>query len=274
MRTRERKRKPELKRTAPLRAWSGILNGSAEEAVADQTKNVTKNGIKNRTKTGHAGPAAGGGKASREDPISRGVNLGYKVVEDYVRRGRESAQSRGAMDAAVGVTTDLQKLTERMFQYASDFAGVWLEMLQRLTTEGMTARAASSEPATDGAEVPETAVPSPPIVDRPPTSGGHGFSLDVDATRRVEVSLDLRAPETVSVPLDVLALRSDGPEEHRLTDVRLDVSESDHRIVVRLRVPDAQPAGTYHGLVIDRQTNIPRGTLSVRIPARSGPPSP
>ncbi len=36
-------------------------------------------------------------------------------------------------------------------------------------------------------------------------------------------------------------------------------------LILRLVVPDDQPAGIYNGLVIDAASNRPVGTLSVRI---------
>jgi hypothetical protein len=36
--------------------------------------------------------------------------------------------------------------------------------------------------------------------------------------------------------------------------------------VIRIRIPRDQPAGTYGGIVIDAATNVPIGTIQVRIP--------
>src|SRR5205823_14082767 len=66
---KERIKRPKLERTEPIRSWSALL------------------GV----------PGAGGGdgrapgSASLEGVVSRSVELGYRVVEDYLRQGQRVA---------------------------------------------------------------------------------------------------------------------------------------------------------------------------------------
>src|SRR4029453_18205911 len=71
----KRVKRPRLDRTRPMRSWSTLLGVPAGT---------------NRTSPAPEGrPQAG-------DVIARSVELGYRVVDDYIREGRKGDGRRGA----------------------------------------------------------------------------------------------------------------------------------------------------------------------------------
>src|SRR5580698_1864216 len=113
-------KKPDLDRREPIRAFGGVFGPSGEDRAARESSTKESSG-------------KGAAQSSGTDPVSRGVDLGYRVIDQYMRQGQAFAQagwplgSKGAPAAA-----DPQKLTERMYQYASDLASVWFEYAQTM----------------------------------------------------------------------------------------------------------------------------------------------
>jgi hypothetical protein len=93
-----------------------------------------------------------------------------------------------------------------------------------------------------------------------------GLTLDIQSARRVEVSVDLR-PRSSGLPLVVHDLRAPEADKPRLTGVTIEGQPDEERLCLRLRVPEEHPPGIYSGLILDEQTSLPRGTLTVRIPS-------
>jgi hypothetical protein len=235
--SKDRVTRPEPARTQPIRSWTGALFGLS--------------------------PPAGGGDRPEagplEDVVARSVELGYRVVDDYLREGQRVAERMGGggfrADALVG---DVQQLTARMARYASDFMEVWFQFVELATAGSIFRRdpgALGGQPAPNGAPRPE---PAPAAAAQPPAGR---VRLAVDASQPTEVALDLRA-DAAGRRLVVQSLRA---TDHlpRLTEVAL-ASDGDGP-VLRIRVPPGHPAGVYHGVVVDEQTNTPAGTLSVRV---------
>jgi len=232
-----RKTRPALDRTRPDRSWSPLLGaGTDAEAIPDGRK-----------------------QPRLQDAISRSVDVGYRVVDDYIKQGQRAAQrlSEGKLTAEV-MASEVQDLSGRIARYASDFFGAWVELLE-LATAGSAARQAAA-----------TTTESPSATSQPPPSRSTSERLQVEvaASRPVEVSLDLR-PERVTGTLRPHALRSTDPRKPRLTDLTIHPSDGGGAPVLRIGIPDAQPAGTYEGLLIDEATNRPVG--SVRVVLRAAP---
>src|ERR1700691_5129885 len=80
----ERRTKPALDRYEPNRMFAGVFGPSV-------------NGI------GSAGGQAPARQASPGDPVSRGVDVGYRVIDEYMRQGQAFAKTiwpAGASGAA------------------------------------------------------------------------------------------------------------------------------------------------------------------------------
>src|SRR5438093_275826 len=87
--------------------------------------------------------------------------------------------------------------------------------------------------------------------------------LEVVTSRVVTVSVEL-APEAATRPATAHALRSADQDKPRLTEVSLR-PDAGGPAVLRVCVPDDQPAGVYSGLVVDDEASRLVGTINVRI---------
>jgi hypothetical protein len=225
MSTNDRITRPSLPRREPHRAWSGT-NGASGAA----------------------------------DIVSRAVDLGYRVVDEYIRQGQRAAERLGArapMADAPG--RDVQELAVRMAQYTSDAFVVWLEFVNAAlggsaTTNG---RHAASPAMPRGWESVAAAPASRPLRVR----------LDVTAPGAVETTLDL-APEASGRALTVQALRAADPAKPRLTDVRIVAGDRDEPATLVVRIPDDQPPDLYSGIVVDAETGRLAGTVTIRVVER------
>ena len=201
------------------------------------------------------------------DVISRSVDLGYRIVDEYVRQGQMAAQrlnDRSYGPAAVG--DDARELATRMAQYASDFTAIWVELMQAVAT------GASGWPMPQASEFTPSARDSKGSETSPATfasSGGDEANLTrvrvvVTSRHPTEVSLDLR-PHLTARRLMVQSLREVDPSKPRMSDVAIEGCRGDEPITLRIGVPTSQPAGVYSGLIIDEETSQPVGTVSLRI---------
>jgi hypothetical protein len=228
--------------------------------------------------TGRAAPPAG-------DPISRGVDLGYRVIDAYMREGQKAAQrmwSPYTGSAAPGA--DVQQRLTAMFRQTADLASMWFDLSQAFGLPGVgggqvpgsvVAGPFSSGrqpgPAPDAARAPEPGpAPGPgpaPEPDRGPERGiveEHPATLTVElhSPQPAEVSIDLR-PRSAGIPLRVHDLRDVDPDKPRLRGATVVATPDGVRIHVQ--VPADQPPGVYSGVILDERTSLPRGVLTVRV---------
>jgi hypothetical protein len=248
----KRRTRPRLARTQPVRSWPTLLGPQGDEPPAPP--NAT----------------AGKARPRLEDAITRSVELGYRVVDDYIQQGQRAAQrlNEGKLTAEV-VASEAQELSGRIARYASDFFGAWVELLE-LAAVGSATRQGAPVGANGAAAAAPPASPAPAA--RPPAGrapAGPSMRVEVIAARPVEVAIDVR-PERVSGPLRAHALRSADPRKPRLTDVSIRIDPGESVPVLRIGVPDDHPAGAYEGLVLDETTNRPVG--SVRLVLAAPPP--
>jgi hypothetical protein len=262
----ERLHRPEPERRGPIRGgWLGLFGPPL--GAADSASKAS-------------GPPEGGaaGGASLNDAVARAVDLGYRVVDDYIRQGQNAARLvRQRSYGPEALRHDLQELGVRMFQYASDLAGLWFDALGAAASGEAAERPAAAQPPNGGAgpairtaaaRAPEPGVPAPERdaaedgAAAPPY--GARVSVRLESARGAEVGVELRPvlPRTV---LLVHALRAVDPSLPPLREVAVESGEAGVPVVVRVRVPPDQPAGTYRGVVVDARTSLPVGTLSVRV---------
>jgi len=244
--TTKRIRRPTPARTAPHRGWTPPIPGAGQPNDAVPTRE-------------------GGGPRERiEATVSKSVELGYKVIDEYLQQGQRTAArlNAGALTAEA-VATEAQDLGTRVARYASDFFGAWMELLE-LAAAGRAARPDLSRPpaAADDATAPAAAAPPPP------TAGTGALAsrlrVDLDTRRAVHLRLDVH-PDRMRGALRAHALRSADPRCGRLTDITCVVD--DGAPLLRLRIPPEQRAGSYEGLLIDETTNRPVGSVRVTLEA-------
>lgn len=245
MNVKKRITRPEPDRTEPIRRWPHLLGMSPDAAPQD----------------GDA-PATG---RSLNAAVSRSVELGYRVIDEYIRQGQRAAQRLN--DRSYGtqaMTSDAQELALRVGQYTSEFAAIWFELIQA----AVTGAAGQKNGATDGTPAAQTSQTTP----RPAPASGQSpvaaeparVRIAITSPRPAEVSLDLR-PELTGRPVIVHALRALDPDKPRVSEVAFEPACNGQPPTLRLRVPAEQPAGVYNAVMVDAETSRPVGTISLRI---------
>ena len=145
-------RRPDSVRTQPIRNWSGLFGGAVGGPGGSPPAAATVRGFMDA-----AASAATGAALPLGDAVARGVDLGYRVIDDYVRRGQQAARStwspssQASGNPSAAGPADLQRLMERMLQYASDFTSVWFEMLNLATSTAGAAPPSGRAPTPGGA---------------------------------------------------------------------------------------------------------------------------
>jgi hypothetical protein len=238
-----------LDRSTPIRSWSGLVR--PPESPRGQ---------------GDAADAAP--KDRVDDVIVRSVELGYRVIDEYVKRGQAAAQrmqhgAYGANDMA----RDAQGIAGQLVRSATDLAGAWAEFfaLANGNGNGHAAPHGNGAAAPNGDESAAAAFSSAPgAVPAASSAPPWRVRLRVRAARPVETALDL-APIPSDHPVVVHALRAVGGGTGRLDDVTVEAADGVATIVVS--IPATQPAGTYAANVFDDATNLPVGTITVTLGA-------
>jgi hypothetical protein len=196
--------------------------------------------------------------------------VGYRVIEEYLRQGQALAQAMWpSTNGATGLGMDPQKLMERMFQSASDFAALWLEYAQ--TTMGQVpfapppAQGHKHAPHVDSSASKGPAAPPPGVATaKPPPPEPPRVVVGVTSRKRVEVGVEV-TPGAASAALVAHDLRAAEEGAPRISGVRVHVDAPDNRIAVDLDVPDDQPPGTYQGALVDSDSNLQVGKVSLRV---------
>ena len=192
----------------------------------------------------------GSGRPATDDPVSHGVKLGYSVLEEQMREGQRLAERlRGGMSGAAPL--DVGVLIERALNIYRDIGA-----LAFAATEAL-----ARNPALTSGLGRATAAPAPEPQGSGPAAAAN-YTLDVQSTRRVSVKLDLR-PSGRAHAVGVGALHAAEGAARPISDVRLEGDPA--APTLRLTIDDDQPAGLYHGVVVDAATREARGTLTVHI---------
>jgi hypothetical protein len=242
----ERFKRPALDRRGPLRSWSTLFGPPprAPESEGEEAQHARQGGL--------------------DDVVTRSVELGYRVIDDWVRQGQSAARHLGDGPAGVaGFGQDVQDLVVRMAQHASDLFGMWVQLFDLTATGGARG---TWPPAAWQMAAPQdghTTVP-PAAVRTAPAAAPVTLRIEVASSQPTEVSFDLRH-EAAGSPLIAHALRAVDPDAPRLDDVSIVGHGLEEPLVARIRVPDGHPPGIYNGLILDESTNRPVGSLSVRV---------
>jgi hypothetical protein len=241
MSARKRLRRDDPVRTAPLRDFANLYRRPDQSKFVDGALNSA---------SAHKAPRA----ASKRGPLAEGVELAYRVIEKHIVEGRRTAEqlNKESYGARTGADT-VQNLLERMIRFQSEILPLWVEALGTIvkvdpTPAGHSTARNSAAGSNNGAS----------------NHGRTAVSIEVKSKRPVEVSLEL-GDHTNGSRLMTHGLRAVDPRKTPLTDVKFRPNRTKGCSTLSLRIPDKQPAGTYSGIVVDRATGDPRGTLRVRV---------
>jgi hypothetical protein len=264
MKPSKRVTRPSLERKAPIRAWAtlfGAPNGASNGAAPGGP-------AASRGRTNGAGIAAGAGAAGTA-AVQRGVEFAYRVSEEYLRQGQAMAQAfsqpfarsfpaplstNGARGGSEGA---LAQLTERMLRYTAELSSMWMDAARMMPQAGFGA--AGFGAGGPGATRWPTEAPRAPA---PPAAPPRGLAIQLDSKARARATLDVRGPVGRSVRVEPPKLAGG---KARITAVEIESEDRDGPIVVSIKIPAKQAAGTYVGDVLDADTGVPVGRVTIKV---------
>jgi hypothetical protein len=247
MKPRFRREDPE--RIDPIRAWETLFRSDdsrPQTAAADESPPAAE-------KTDE--------KTSWDDIATRAVRRGYEVIEEQINEGRRIAEKfRGYSDEVRKGGDDTTRLIERSLRFYTDVGSLWFELMESLLRNQALRPDSRSGNGANGEEHHAT--------NGNGNGNGNGASgakdtvdVEVISSCPTSVSLDLRAANGATLTVPPLRAADDGKPP--LTDIGFHIREG--RPVLRIKIPNGQPADTYSGVVVDAGTHQPKGTLCVSV---------
>jgi hypothetical protein len=233
-----RRKRPPVERTEPDRSW---MNGSS-------------------------GPAAAGTSADAREAGYQAINNAYRLIDEYVRQGQRMAENLwlplGGGSAARAASAF--NAPERLMRAMGDMTMAWVEMMEQFTKNAQSkpeqAPAGSAGPfASTRVDQPAGAPSAAPAASSAKTATPP-LKLTLDARGRVEISVQLGDGAALD-RLETTELRSFGSDAEPIRGVELSGVPEDP--VLRVRVPEGQPQGTYNGLFLERGSRRPCGTVTL-----------
>jgi hypothetical protein len=258
MNDRRRLHREDPVRTGPVRDWSTLYRrsdswGTGNPAASPESMN-------------HGASNHGAGNHSTDDVVTRGVELGYRVIEEYLRQGQRVAQQINGQSYSIGrAGADLQELVERVFRDSTDLLSLWVGFVSSLAANPEFTRAFSRAGQPSPFESPQrgTSAYAASSNGGPPHQGTV-VSIEIVSSGSIQVTLDLY-PQSAGLPLVTPGLHALNGQTPPLTDITFEPGSESGVPRLRVRVPEGQSPGVYTGVVVDRNTGLPRGTLSVRV---------
>jgi len=243
MTKQERLHRQDPKRAEPIRNMTGYLRNSHSWGETPPGEESGKDGE--------------GAKAQEtvDDVLTHGVNLGYKIIDEHILQGRRVADElrQHRLGDEKGTGSEVNALVARLLGVTKDVGALWLDSLEmavkspRLLT-GLVG---------GGRHPGEAAAASPGVA-------GGNLSIEVASVRRTQVTLNLPPAPQAYTP-QVHALHAVDPAFPPLTGVSFQAAAGSRRPALLVEIPDAQPPSTYTGVVVDKETNEPVGSLVIRV---------
>ncbi len=264
-RGKARVRRADPERTGPIRNAASLLRGERTSAPAEESDEPVQPRGRARAGAKRANADVG---AAWSDTVAHGVDAGYRVVEEQLRQGRRIAEelAGGRGYGAAFTEGGVRDLGERTMRYYGDLLALWMEALDTLLVR--RGREPDADAADDGHSPPRRRAGGAGARARgaspKATAGATTAIVEVASKRPAQVTLSLD-PEAADAVLDAGPLVAHGSGAAALTDVVIERVPGQAAPVVRVRVPDEQPPGRYNGVVVDAESGLPLGTLSVRI---------
>jgi hypothetical protein len=265
--TQKRAKRPKLDRDRPVRTFSTLFGPAKNRSERRSTNDSTPEASTSAEPAPNPSPVA--------PQLSDTVELGYRIIDEYLKQGQQVAQAFNPTawggKGPTGSVDDIQQMGQRVMQYGWDFAGMWFEMWSRMAGNAGAWMPIPGMPRPPGAEAKPGPAEGPPPAAKngssPGSAGANGegerIVVSVVSERPTSTAVELRpGPQSELV---VHSLRAEGHDGPAIRDVRVERQAADGSVVVKVTVLASQAPGTYNGLIIDAKTNLPRGTLSVRV---------
>lgn len=238
MSDRKRLHREDPARTAPVRDFSKLYR---------------RPGAMNGAKPGKPNSPEEPRRAAAMGPLAEGVELAYRVIDKYIAEGRRTAEGFSSQPYIARAATDnVTDLLERMLRFQAEILPLWIETLSTLVR---------AEPSRNGSPAAHGAWPR--------AGGAHNaeamaVSIEVVSIRPVQASVELR-PNSAPHSLVALGLNAVDSGKPALTEINFVPDDVSGRVKLRIRIPETQPAGTYSGVIVNRDSGETCGTLSIRV---------
>ncbi len=292
MNDRPRVRRKDPERSAPIRDWSKILlspgaqgSPSAQGTVARSSSadgaelrvgNTIADGIPNGFPIGTPGADTRMAEpAAVSEEARAGIEAAYRVIDEHLQEGRLAAQApNGRADGAnagfatfaaaagngTGIAADsIQEMVAQGIRLYSSLAPVWASLVNSIASA-----AGMRDAAADGVSAAPLA--PPPMPRSASAMNAAPVIVEIASTRMTRVTVDL-VPHAGAPNLAIGGLLALDPEKPPLKGILFALEPGANRTVVRIRVPESQPAGFYSGVIVERESGEARGTLTLRIEA-------
>ena len=270
-----RVRRNDAERIAPIRDWSNLLRNPAAQGVPAASGNgaAMKAPASEFPPDGGANGSAPAATSSPPDPVSeeaqRGIEDAYRVIDEHLQEGRRAAQARpaatrpGAPGADQSVPAgaagagaappNFEEMVAQGLRLYTSLAPLWTTLLNSVANT-----AVARDQSADGLSVAPLA-PAPI-----PRNTAAPVIVEIASLRRARVTVDLpQQADTLNLAVGgLLSIEAGKPP---LREITLGIEAGSNRTVVSIRVPDDQPAGMYSGVIVDRDSGQPRGTITLRI---------
>lgn len=261
-------------RSAPIRDWSNMFRSADAQGPPAPSPGPAADGarmydsVPNGSANGSATvstPAAPAASLSEEARV--GIETAYRVIDEHLQEGRRAAQEQGgagpgsfatAGPAGVVIGADsIQEIVAQGIRFYSSLAPLWVGLVKAIANSAGapdTAAAGIATPSLAPAPMPRTAAAtSAPII------------VEIASSRMTRITVDL-APSAIMTQLAIGSLQALEPEKPPLKEISLTTDAGSRRAVVRIRVSENQP-GVYSGVIVERDSGEPRGTITLRIEA-------
>jgi hypothetical protein len=237
----ERVRRPEPQASGPDRSATGAASAAREGEAPDP---------------------------SMTESVAQAVRMGYDVIAENIRQGREAAAKFRQGDYNIrDVPGDVETVVLRLIHLARELSTTTLDVCERLVKEMGPPR-----PGDGRVNPPPSFWPAQP----PPQSASTAevvpgrirltvlFKGEGRATTRTET---LDRPRQPTRPQDVFAtpLQSRDAPQAAITEVSFGTDVSIDGLVAEVTLPPGAAAGVYSGLVYARNDEVPLGVLTVEI---------
>lgn len=162
------------------------------------------------------------------------------------------------MDSSEETGADLSEFLTRALHLTQDAGGLVLDFVEQIARNPALLSALSRGKQSQGPVEPDGATQT--------SSGGHAQLMGVEiVTRRPAQAWAEMHPSATPFTPQTDALRSADGQAPPLAGIQFMPHPSGKGLMLRIEIPDDQPAGTYSGVVLDVDNHEPRGTVCVRI---------
>jgi hypothetical protein len=250
MNDQQRLRKDDPERTSPVRHWSKLYR--RDESWGAQAAPTESSSAQSTMSNG-----------ATSETIAQGVKLGYQVIEEHIRQGQRIAQQFNNRSYNLNsVGSDVRELTERVIRDSTNLLSLWFNLMTSLAGKVDVSRQCSYPSPTssppNGASTQKTSTIEEPL------KQSTAVSIELLASGPTQVTLNL-SPKAERLFLASPGLHAMNADKPPLTDLTFLPPHDGGVACLRIRVPDQQPPDLYTGVLVDRNTGLPQGTLSVRV---------